>query len=302
MLTFLADCDSITTLAVYAEGFKDLDGLAFARAVRRAVLKGKDVIFYKAGRTPEGKTATSGHTASLAGDYMVCESCMVQAGAMVAQTFTQFESLFLLSVRLHDKEIRGNRVAAVSGAGFEAVGMADSIQSDDYAMQLAAFQPAVRRSHPAGPDRKPPGKTGQHPQSPGYQSRGRRPGSYPNRRNSCRSDPDVDLVVVGLDPLSPATYSLAGDMRFSMDAENSLARTIPRLAADCDRPVIGVVDSGRLYDPLVETLEKGGLPVFRSSDLALAAAARLCGGTPGRRPDPASRLHVRYLQINVNFS
>ena len=48
----------------------------------QAVLAGKDVIFYKAGRTPEGKTATSGHTASLAGDYMVCESCVSQAGGI----------------------------------------------------------------------------------------------------------------------------------------------------------------------------------------------------------------------------
>ncbi|HSV94012.1 MAG TPA: acetate--CoA ligase family protein, partial [Desulfobacterales bacterium] len=101
LVGYLKDRPELTTLAVYAEGFKDLDGLAFVRAVRQAVVNGKDVVFYKAGRTPEGKSATSGHTASLAGDYMVCESCVRQAGAMVAQTFTQFDGLFLLSERLH---------------------------------------------------------------------------------------------------------------------------------------------------------------------------------------------------------
>ena len=142
LVDYFKDRPELTTLAVYAEGFKDLDGLAFVRAVRQAVLSGKDVVFYKAGRTPEGKTATSGHTASLAGDYMVCESCVRQAGAMVAQTFTQFDGLFLLSERLHGKKVRGNRIAAISSAGYEAVGMADRIQSDDYAMQMAALSPA----------------------------------------------------------------------------------------------------------------------------------------------------------------
>ncbi|MGD9212370.1 MAG: acetate--CoA ligase family protein, partial [Desulfobacteraceae bacterium] len=139
MVLYLRDAEEIEVIAVYAEGFKDLDGLAFSRAVRAAVIGGKDVIFYKAGRTPEGKTATSGHTASLAGDYMVCESCVRQAGGIVAENFSQFEDLLMLSQRLHSKQINGNRLAALSGAGFEAVGMADNIQSDDFAMQMTRF-------------------------------------------------------------------------------------------------------------------------------------------------------------------
>ena len=85
------------------------------------------MVFYKAGRTPEGKAATASHTASLAGDYMVCESCVSQAGAIVARTFSEFQELMLLAETLNTKTIHGNRLAAVSGAGFEAVGMADSI-------------------------------------------------------------------------------------------------------------------------------------------------------------------------------
>ncbi|NCC94995.1 MAG: CoA-binding protein, partial [Opitutae bacterium] len=141
MVSYFKDSDQVDVIAVYAEGFSDLDGLAFCRAVREAVMAGKEVVFYKAGRTPEGKSATSGHTASLAGDFMVCESCVRQAGAIVAQNFNQFQDLFLLAETLNAKKIRGNRLAAVSGAGFEAVGMADSIQSDDYSMQLAPFAP-----------------------------------------------------------------------------------------------------------------------------------------------------------------
>ncbi len=137
MIHYFKDSEEVDVIAVYAEGFNDLDGLEFCTAVRQAVMNGKEVVFYKAGRTPEGKTATSGHTASLAGDYMVCESCVRQAGAIVARTFQEFQDLFMLAEKLSNKTICGDRLAAVSGAGFEAVGMADSIQSDDYDIELA---------------------------------------------------------------------------------------------------------------------------------------------------------------------
>lgn len=54
IMAFLKDVPDLSTLAVYAEGFKDLDGIAFARAVRQAVLNGMEAVFYKAGRTPGG--------------------------------------------------------------------------------------------------------------------------------------------------------------------------------------------------------------------------------------------------------
>ena len=144
MVDYFKTSDQVDVIAVYAEGFNDLDGLAFCKAVREAVLAGKEVIFYKAGRTEEGKAATSGHTASLAGDYMVCENCVRQAGAIVARNFSEFQELLLLSENLSRKVINGNRLAAVSGAGFEAVGMADSIQSDDFTMQLAQFEESTK--------------------------------------------------------------------------------------------------------------------------------------------------------------
>lgn len=141
LMHFFKDDPSIDIIAVYIEGFQDLDGLAFAHAVREAVLAGKDVIFYKAGRTPEGKSATSGHTASLAGDYTVCESCIAQAGAMVARTFTEFEELYKLAAGLHGKRVGGTRIGAVSNAGYESVGMADNILGNDYRLTLESFTP-----------------------------------------------------------------------------------------------------------------------------------------------------------------
>jgi acyl-CoA synthetase (NDP forming) len=105
MVKYFKNSDEVDVIAIYAEGFNDGDGLEFCLAVRDAVRGGKEVIFYKAGRTPEGKAATSGHTASLAGDYMVCESCVRQAGAMVARTFSEFQELFFMAETQSGKAI-----------------------------------------------------------------------------------------------------------------------------------------------------------------------------------------------------
>ena len=169
MLLYLKDDPDLDVIGVYAEGFKDLDGLRFIRAVRDAVIAGKCIVFYKAGRTPEGKTATSGHTASVAGDYMVCESCVRQAGGVVAQNFSEFEDLLMLSQRLHNKEVNGKRLAAVSGAGFEAVGIADNIHSDDFKVRLASFSATAIKEIEALLEKKGLNSPGRGEESAGYQ-------------------------------------------------------------------------------------------------------------------------------------
>ncbi|WP_147820804.1 acetate--CoA ligase family protein [Salidesulfovibrio onnuriiensis] len=278
-VNYFKEIDDIDVIAMYMEGFNDMDGLSFCRAVRQAVKSGKEVLFYKAGRTPEGKSATSGHTASVAGDYMVCESCVRQAGAQVADTFTRFEDLYLLATRFHGRQVRGNRLAAVSGAGFEAVGMADSIQGDDFHMTMARFSEESREKlgdllqeyrldslvevknpmdiNPAANDRL-----------------------HTEVTRILAEDDGVDGLVVGLDPLSPSMHTLPEGQRTgeSLDAEESIARIFPELVRGCAKPVIGVVDGGRLYDPLADRLEEQGVPVFRSSDRAVTALAKYIEG------------------------
>jgi acyl-CoA synthetase (NDP forming) len=279
MMSYFKSDPKIEVIAVYAEGFKDLDGLAFAQAVREAVTAGKDVIFYKAGRTPEGKSATSGHTASLAGDYVVCESCVTQAGGIVAQTFTQFEDLLILAQRLHSKKIAGNRLAALSGAGFEAVGMADNIQSDHYAMGMATFSPAAAAQLKAmlnekGLDRLVEVKNPLDINPAADDEAHLRAVQY------LAEDANVDAVVVGLDPLSPAMRTLAEceAQCYNFDQPGTIAYELPKLAASLAKPVVGVVDGGGLYDPLVQELVGKGLPVFRSSDRAVRALAMYIEG------------------------
>lgn len=272
MMTYFKDSDQVDVIAVYAEGFNDLDGLVFCRAVRDAVLAGKEVVFYKAGRTPEGKAATASHTASLAGDYMVCESCVSQAGAIVARTFSEFQELMLLAETLNTKTIHGNRLAAVSGAGFEAVGMADSIQSDDFTMEFARFgsktvsdvgsvlaanglDRLVTISNPI--DINPAADDKVHSDIAAI---------------LCR-DPGVDAVILSVDPMSPAmqTLDIDPENRFSMYHKGAILHRLEHLNNTTATPIVAVVDGGRLYDPLRDALIAGGIPVFQVCDGAVAA-------------------------------
>ncbi len=88
-------------------------------------------------------------------------------------------------------------------------------------------------------------------------------------------DPGVDAMVVGLDPLSPAMRTLAEceTQRYDFKDPGSIAVAMPELVKDLRKPVVGVVDGGRLYDPLVDELIEKGMAVFRSSDRAVRALA-----------------------------
>ncbi|MEI7529628.1 MAG: acetate--CoA ligase family protein, partial [Elusimicrobiota bacterium] len=123
----LADEDGLKVILVYMEGFKPGDGLALARVIARARAKGKQVILYKAGRTAVGQKAVMGHTASIAGDYLVTRLIMEHAGALVAETFDDFNDLAALACSFADFEIKHGNTFFISNAGFEAAGMADGV-------------------------------------------------------------------------------------------------------------------------------------------------------------------------------
>ncbi|OMH29069.1 CoA-binding protein [Motiliproteus sp. MSK22-1] len=275
MLSYYVDQETIDTIGVYIEGFNDLDGLAFADAARRAVLKGKQVIVYKAGRTNAGKSSALGHTASEAGDYSLCESILKQAGVMVAKDFTEFDDLFYIASCMHNRVVGGRRVAGVSGAGFETVGMADSIASGRFSLEMSLIEPSTakqlenilvaKRLDALMEVRNPIDIN---------------PGADDEAHVQCTQAfaeaSNVDAVVVGLDPLSPMMRTLAQCSRpgFDLDSELSVAQLLPALVREQQKPIIGVVDGGGLYDAMAEKLMDQGVCVFRSCERAMESLAR----------------------------
>lgn len=264
LMTYFTDHPEMDVLGVYCEGFNDLDGVNFTRAVRQAVLKGKEVVFYKAGRTPEGKTATSSHTASLAGDYLVCESCLTQAGAMVAASFHQFTDLYMLAKGLHAKTIPGNRMAAVSTAGYEAVGMADNIEADDFALRMAEFGPHTREriARALSACRLEKLVTVKNPLDLNPAATDT---LFAEVVNALAEDAGVDLAVIGMIPITPSMSSL------DMDQSQNIAERISHIARNCPKPIIAVVDGGDIYNPFAAMLREQGMAVFRDADRAVRA-------------------------------
>ena len=266
-LAYMNNDAQVKVCGVYVEGFKDLEGVRFAREVRRAREKGKQLIFYKAGRSAEGKKATSGHTASMAGDYRVCRSLVAHSGALVCETIDEFQDLLLLADAFCDKPFTGKRVFCMSNAGFETVSMADNLGAGD-SLRLSGIDADLRAAIAA--------VLAQH-----------RLDKLVNVRNPLDVTPmatdkayealirllaeqeDIDALVVGAVPLTPAMATLPGQLAKTGGLPAGIADL-----ADGATPIVCVLDSGALYEEYARAFQHQGFPVFRSAERALKALAR----------------------------
>ena len=166
-------------------------------------------------------------------------------------------------------------MAAVSNAGYESVGMADSIQLNGAELVLPSFEARTEEAltkiltdnrldalvNVANPFDVTPmaGDT-----------------AFTDMIVEVLGDRGVDVAVVGIVPLTPAMQTLApGEGHHeSINDPSSIAKRLPAAVTASDKPVVAVIDSGVLFDPLVEALRAGGLPVFRSADRAVRALCK----------------------------
>ena len=269
---FFEQDDSVDVVAIYMEGFADVDGLALARCIRNLTESGKEVIFYKAGRTEAGRAATAGHTASIAGDYNVCQALITQAGGLVADGYQEFEGLVDLAINLHDKKVSGTRIAATSNAGFETVGMADSITGPQHAVSLPVMSAptAERIAAILKENRLDRLVNVRNPLD-------LNPMATDAVHEACiralLQDENIDAVVAAFVPLSPAMKTTTHEYT----DPSSMVGRLQAILADTDKPLVAVIDSGTLYEPLVQALRELPMPVFRSADRALRVFGRyLC--------------------------
>jgi len=275
LMRWFADRPEIETIGVYIEGFRELDGLDFARAVRRAVRSGKDVVVYKAARTAAGAGAAFGHTASVAGDYARAESVLRHAGAMVADTVTDFDDLFYIAGALHGKRIGGRRLGAISGAGFEAVSMADSIGEDGAALKMGALEPAtISRLQAILKTKRLDALV--EVNNPIDINPGADDEAHLQVAEAFALDPNIDAVVVALDPTAPAVRALESSrLRPGHDIDDPAGTValMPPLVARSDKPIVGVIDAGRLYDAFAARLMDQDVCIFRNCARATTALA-----------------------------
>jgi acyl-CoA synthetase (NDP forming) len=276
MLAWFAERPEIETIGVYIEGFRDRDGQDFARAVRRAVVNGKDVVVYKAGRTAPGIGGVMGHTASIAGGPALFDSVVRHAGAIVADDFSAFDDLFYIAGALHGKTIGGNRLGGISGAGFEAVGIADSIATDTFAMAMGALEPAtVRRVGEILAAKRLDALV--EVGNPIDINPGADDEAHLQIIEAFLQDPNIDAVVVGLDPTAPAIRALeASKLRpgFDINDPQSAVHQLPLVVERNGKPIVAIVDAGKLYDAMAAGLMDRGVCVFRNCARGTRALVR----------------------------
>jgi acyl-CoA synthetase (NDP forming) len=270
-----ADLDCI---GAYVEGFNDMDGLAFLHGVEAAVRAGKIVVFYKAGRTGAGRSAAKGHTASVAGDYDVCQAAVEAAGAIVTDTFKEFEQIIELATYLHPKRVAGKRIGAISNAGYEAVGMADTVRGARYQVEMPALsagnrlrlQDALHRHRlDQLVDAKNPLDLTPMASDAAYEDA---------VRVFCNAD-EMDAVIVGCVPMTPNLLTTPEELH----RPGSLAERLPRLFAESNKPLIFVTDCAGPYDELARVVRSAGVPVFRSADQAVRSVGRYLSHRSARR-------------------
>ncbi len=276
MLSWFAERPEIETIGIYIEGFKDGDGLDFVRAVRKATLNGKQVVVYKSGRTAAGMGGVMGHTASIAGDPVLFESVVRQAGAIVAGDFNSFDDLFYIAGAMHRKKIGGGRLGAISGAGFEAVGMADFTQSDGSSMEMGALEPdTVKQVEAILVAKKLDALV--EVRNPIDINPGADDEAHLQIVEAFLADPNIDAVVVGLDPTAPSVRALLeSKLRPGYDITDpkSTVHLMPPLVERNEKPVIAIVDGGQLYDAMSAGLMDRGVCVFRNCARGTRALVR----------------------------
>ena len=279
-LTVLADDPEVRVAAVYAEGFRPLDGRAFLAAARRFADSGRTVILYRAGRSAAGARAAASHTASIAGDSLVTRRLAEAAGVLVADTLQDFDDLVRLCVLLDGREPAGDRLGAISNAGFECVAIAYRLGPFALAAWAEETRAAIARVLEEARLAEIVALHNPIDLTPILADAG-----YAEVARAVLADPGVDLGLVGCVPLTGALQTLARGEGHAEDVggPDSLASRLVRLNAATRKPWVAVVDGGPLYDAMARVLEDGGVPTFRTADRALAMLARWWRGRAGAR-------------------
>ena len=268
-LAYFREHGSASLYALYLEGFKPGDGLALARAAGEIVRAGKQVLIYKSGRSPEGRKATSSHTASVAGDYKVFRAVLESAGVFVAETLAEFESAVRALPALEGKTALGNRVGLLSNAGFECVILADGLKNG-IELELASLAgPTTARLteilRPLGIDRL------QDIRNPLDLTPMADDAAFAGCVEALVTDPNVDCAVVSPVPMTAALQTLASSEGHAENIHDpsSVGSRLIDIIRRTAKPVVVNIDAGSLYDPLAKMLQSEGVPVFRRSDEAL---------------------------------
>ena len=137
ILPYLADDPSTDVICMHLEDIRD--GQRFGQVAKEVVAR-KPVLVLKPGRTEAGAKAASSHTGSLAGDDVIYENALKQAGVIRLRTWREYWDIpKALSLQPLAK---GNRVAIITATGGAGVMLTDA--AAEAGLIPATFTPATR--------------------------------------------------------------------------------------------------------------------------------------------------------------
>ncbi len=250
---------SIKVIGLYIEGFVDNDVCAVAELVKLLRQENRHVIIYKGGRSVLGQTAAAGHTGAMTGDYYVQKRLLSKAGAIIAESFNQFNAVFKWVSAYPDLHTLG-KLAIVTNAGYETVGSVDTLGDNEsgrlYDLNHDDRQELVRviKRHqlqglvaPTNPlDLTPMANESMY---------------YDSVKSMIEFG--AGIVMLGLVPLSEKLETE------QLHQTEIFASNLQKLAKYSGRLIGVAVDAGVPYQEFKTVFEKHGLPVFDGMDTAV---------------------------------
>jgi len=177
---------------------------------------------------------------------------------------------------LNQKQVMGLGCGALSNAGFECVAVADNlgpfVLSDLSAQTMGSLKSVLSKAHISDiVDIKNPLDL-----TPMMNDL-----AYMEVINLVLNDPNVDVGVFGIVPLTPAlnTLEAAPGHIENILAQNSIVQMLVKLRAESSKPWIVVVDAGEKYAPMVNALMAADIPVFSQMDHAMRLFGYYCSHT-----------------------
>ena len=268
-LEYYLERPDISSYGLYIEGLSDGEGIRMMNLVRKAHELGKAVIIYKAGRTQAGIRAAKGHTAAMAGDFQMFKNLMTMAGALVVDSFDEWNQLLVLTTLW--PQILKNKgsavgVAVVTNAGFEKCATADhlTVNGTEGLIQLPKWTAKTEKEIERVFKKYKIDEvvdisevldvTPQMPDS-----------GYYELLRAVLADPGCDIGIVGGVPETQALHTLESEL----NDEKGLLGYIRKLREEFPhKPLVAVFESGEKYQPLRRELTKLGVASFSSIDSA----------------------------------
>jgi len=258
-MALMARDKSVRVLGIYVEGFVDSDVCSVAKLVEEFRAENRHVIIYKGGRSQLGQVAAAGHTGAMTGDYHVQKRLLHKAGAVLAESFNQFNAVLKWMAAYPELHTLG-KLAIVTNAGYETVGSVDTLGDND----------SERLYKLCEDDRTVLGEVLQRHDMQGLVAASNPLDLTPMADEAVFLDCakamiefGAGVVMVGLVPLSER---LDTDQLTQAEA---FAGKLKSLAQSSGRLIGIVIDAGVPYQRYKAVFERHGFPVFDGMDMGV---------------------------------